>query len=216
MEGLFPEVVFRILGIPVRDTVISSWVVSALILGIAMVFRRAAPTAIEMLMDFISDLIADAIGERARPYLPLLGTLAIFVAVSNVIGEVPLLVAPTTDINTPVALALIVFFAVHYYGVRANGLWGYLKGLASPIYMLPLEIVSQVSRTLSLAVRLFGNMLSTKLIVAVIFSLLPLFVPLPLQAFSIFTGLLQAYIFTALAAVYIGAGLYSVEMTSES
>jgi F-type H+-transporting ATPase subunit a len=215
MEGLFPEVVFRIFGIPVRDTVISSWVVSALIVVGATLIRRTAPTGIEMLMEFISDLIADAIGEKARPYLPLLGTLAIFVAVSNVIGEVPLLVAPTSDLNTPVALALIVFFAVHYYGVRASGLWGYLKGLASPIYMLPLEIVSQLSRTLSLAVRLFGNILSTKLIVAVIFSLLPLFVPLPLQAFSIFTGLLQAYIFTALAAVYIGAGLTSVEMSSE-
>jgi F-type H+-transporting ATPase subunit a len=215
MEELFPQVVFRIFGIPVRDTVISSWVASALILVLMVVARRIRPTAVEMLLDFIIDLITSTLGERARPYLPLLGTLAIFIAVANVIGEVPYLVAPTSDINTPIALALIVFFSVHYYGVRANGLWGYLRGLASPIYMLPLEAVSQVSRTLSLAVRLFGNILSTRLIVAVIFSLLPLFVPLPLQAFSIFTGLLQAYIFTALASVYIGAGLQASELTSE-
>lgn len=215
MEDLVPQVVFWILGIPVRDTVISSWIVSGLILGVALLFRRLWPTAIEMLIDFLSDLIANALGRRARPYLPLVGTLAIFIAVANVIGEVPFLTAPTSDINTPVALALIVFFSVHYYGVRADGLTGYLKGLASPIFMLPLEVVGQASRTVSLAVRLFGNILSTKLIVAVIFSLLPLFVPLPLQAFSIFTGLLQAYIFTALAAVYIGAGLPTTDLTSE-
>jgi F-type H+-transporting ATPase subunit a len=215
MEGLFPRVVFEVFGIPVRDTVISTWIASALIVGLMVLARRLWPAAVEMLIDFLGDLIADALGQQARPYLPLLGTLAIFLVVANVIGEIPYLVAPTSDINVTIALAVVVFFSVHYYGVRANGLGGYLRGLASPIFMLPLEVVTQLSRTISLAVRLFGNILSTRLIVAVIFSLLPLFVPLPLQAFSIFTGLLQAYIFTALAAVYIAAGVQTAELTSE-
>ncbi|NLF12898.1 MAG: F0F1 ATP synthase subunit A, partial [Anaerolineaceae bacterium] len=93
------------------------------------------------------------------------------------------------------------------YGVRAKGVFGYLRDLAQPIFLLPLEIIGQLSRTLSLSLRLFGNILSAELIVAIIFSLLPLFVPLPLVGLGIFTGLLQAYIFTALAAVYIASAI---------
>jgi len=207
MDDLFPRVVFHLFGIPIRDTVITTLIVTGLILVTASVYRRWRPMAIEMLLEFLSDQIASALGRKARPYLPLLGTLAIFITVSNLIGEVPFLSAPTRDLNTTVALALVVFFSVHYYGARSHGLRGYLKELASPVFMLPLEILTQLTRTLSLALRLFGNILSTQLIVAVLFSLLPFFVPLPLQVFGIFTGVLQAYIFTVLAAVYIGAAL---------
>jgi F-type H+-transporting ATPase subunit a len=164
-----------------------------------------------MLLDFLDDMVSSLMGRPAGPYLPFLGALAIFIAVANIIGVVPLLVSPTRDINTPLALALVVFFSVHYFGMRARGVLGYLKDLASPIFMLPLEIVGQVSRTLSLTLRLFGNIISTDLIVAVIFALVPLFVPLPMIGLSMFTGLLQAYIFTALAAVFISAGLEAVE-----
>ena len=114
---------------------------------------------------------------------------------------------PTKDLNTPVALALVVFFSVHYFGIRELGLRGYFKQLASPIFMLPLELISQVSRSLSLSMRLFGNVISGEIIVAVIFSLIPVIAPLPLQMFTMFTGLLQAYIFTVLASVYVGAAV---------
>jgi F-type H+-transporting ATPase subunit a len=150
-------------------------------------------------------------GRPAEPYLSFLGTLTIFIAVANIIGIVPAVVSPTRDINTPVALALVVFFSVYYFGIREKGLWGYFKALASPIFMLPMELISHVSRALSLTLRLFGNIISTELIVAVVFALVPLIVPLPLVAFSMLTGVLQAYIFTVLAAVYIGAGLEASE-----
>jgi F-type H+-transporting ATPase subunit a len=207
MEDIFPQVVFRVFGIPVRDTVISTWVMMALIVGVAIVVGRRRPTALEMLVDFLNDTISDVLGRPAEPYLPMLGALAIFIAVANVIGIVPFIVSPTRDINTPLAMALVVFFSVHYFGMRAKGVIGYLTDLASPIFILPLEIVGQLSRTISLTLRLFGNIISTELIVAVVFALAPLFVPLPLVGFSMFTGFLQAYIFTALAATYIGAGL---------
>ena len=207
MEDFFPQVVLTIFGIPVRDTVISTWIMMAFVMTVVAVARRRWPTALEMVVDFLNDMISDVMGRHAEPYLPFLGALAIFVAVSNVIGVVPFLVSPSRDINTPAALALAVFFSVHYFGIRAKGVSGYLKSLASPIFILPLEIIGQVSRTLSLAVRLFGNIISTDLIVAVIFALVPLIVPLPLIGFSMFTGLLQAYIFTALATVYISTGL---------
>lgn len=210
MEDFFPQVAFTIFGVPVRDTVISTWIMIALIVA-AIVAARRWPTVLEMLVDFLSSTISDVMGRPAEPYLPFLGALAIFIAFSNIIGVVPFVVTPTRDINTPLALALTVFFSVHYFGIRAKGAVGYLKGLASPIFMLPLEVISQLSRTLSLTLRLFGNIMSTELIVAVIFALVPLLVPLPLVGFSMFTGLLQAYIFTALATVYIGAALEAGE-----
>jgi F-type H+-transporting ATPase subunit a len=211
MENFFPQVVFEILGVPVRDTVISTWIMMALVVAAVTAARRRWPTALEMLVGFLNDTISDVMGRPAEPYLPFLGALAIFIAISNIIGVVPLLVSPTRDVNTPLALALTVFLSVHYFGIRAKGVLGYLKSLASPIFVLPLEIIGQVSRTISLTVRLFGNIVSTEMIVAVVFALVPLIAPLPLIGFSMFTGLLQAYIFTALATVYIGAGLEDSE-----
>jgi F-type H+-transporting ATPase subunit a len=208
MEDFFPQVVFTIFGVPVRDTVVSTWIMMAIIVGVAAVIGRRWPAVLEMLVDF---LISSAMGRPAEPYLSFLGTLTIFIAVANIIGIVPAVVSPTRDINTPVALALVVFFSVYYFGIREKGLWGYFKALASPIFMLPMELISHVSRALSLTLRLFGNIISTELIVAVVFALVPLIVPLPLVAFSMLTGVLQAYIFTVLAAVYIGAGLEASE-----
>jgi len=226
MTDFFPRVVFTVFGIGVRDTVVSTWLMMLIVIGLGVLVRRQRPTMLEMLLDFLENLVSDLIGDQPlEEYLPFLGSLAIFVAFANVFsvlpsiplpgGEMLSIVAPTRDLNTPVALAIVVFFSVHYYGVRQQGLWGYVKNLASPVFLLPLEIIGQISRTVSLAVRLFGNVLSTELIVLVVFMLIPLFVPLPVIGLNIFTGLLQAYIFTALAAVYIGTGLEETEETAE-
>jgi len=200
-----------VLGVPVRDTVISTWVMMIVLVALLYVITRSRPATLDMLVEFVVDSVSTVMGRPAYPYLPMLGTLVIFIAAANTIGNVPIVVSPTRGINTPFALALIVFFSVHYFGMRDKGVGGYLKELASPIFLLPLELIGQFSRTLSLTLRLFGNVLSTDLIVAVIFSLLPLIAPLPLMAFSMLTGLLQAYIFTVLAAVYVGAAVAANE-----
>ncbi len=207
-----PQNIIHLFGdVWITDTVTSTWAMMALIIGIAVVLRRAQPVALEMLLEFLTDMISDVMGDAALHYLPFLGTLAIFIAVANIIGVIPFLISPTRDISTPLALALVVFFAVHYYGIRAKGWLQYLKDLASPLYllplMLPLEIIGQLSRTLSLTLRLFGNIISGELVIAVIFALIPLFVELPLVGLNMFTGLLQAYIFAVLATVYISAGV---------
>ena len=204
MQDFFPQIVFTIFDIPVRDTVVSTWIMMVIIVGAAAVAGRRWPEALEMLVDFLIDTISGVMGCPAGPYLPFLGTLTIFIAVANVIGVIPLVVSPTRDINTPTALSLIVFFSVYYFGIRAKGLGGYFKALSTPIFMLPMELIGQVSRTLSLTLRLFGNVISTELIVAVVFMLIPLGVPILMIAFSMITGILQAYIYTVLAAVYIG------------
>jgi len=211
MRGVFPEVAWTIWGVPVRDTVVSTWFMILLIVAVAFAVRRRWPVVLEMLVGWLLENVSAIMGQRADPYLPVLGTMAVFIAVANAVGAVPVIVSPTRDINTAAALALIVFFSVHYLGVREKGLAGYLKGLATPLFTLPLELIGQLSRTLSLALRLFGNVLSTEMVVAVIFSLVPLVVPVPLIAFGMFTGILQAYIFTVLAAVYIGAAVIGNE-----
>lgn len=207
MEAVFPQVVLRIFGIPIRDTVISTWVMMIAVIALVYVLQRRQPDALGMVVEFVLDTGVSIMRRSAEPYLPLLGSLTIFIAVSNAFGAVPVFVAPTRDINTPLALALVVGGAVHYYGVREKGLGGYLRALANPIFTLPLELIGQVSRTLSLTLRLFGNVISTEIIVAVVSSLVPLVVPLVFVAFSMFTGALQAYIFTVLAAVYIGSAV---------
>jgi len=207
MEAVFPQVVLRIFGIALRDTVVSTWAVMIAVTALVYGLQRRRPEALEMIVDFVLDTGASIMRRSAEPYLPLLGSLTIFVAVSNAFGVVPMFVTPTRDINTPLALALVVWGAVHYYGVHEKGLGGYLKDLANPIFTLPLELIGQVSRTMSLTLRLFGNVISTEIIIAVVTSLVPLVVPLVFVAFSMFTGALQAYIFTVLAAVYIGSAV---------
>jgi F-type H+-transporting ATPase subunit a len=178
------------------------------IIAAVILMNALKPDLAEMIVEFLSNLISDIMNiESPEPYLPLIGTLAIFITVANSTGIIPLLSSPTSDINTPLALALIVFFAIYYYGVRSKGFIRFFKELASPIFMLPLEIVGQFSRTLSLTLRLFGNVLSGDLIVSILLSLVPLFVPLPMMGLSMLLGILQAYVFTALASVYIASAI---------
>jgi F-type H+-transporting ATPase subunit a len=205
MEEVFPHVAFYLFGIPVRDTVVSTWVMIAITLGIVWVIRKRLPTALVMVIEFFESTISDVMpGLDVQPYLPFLGALGIFIAMANSIGVVPLLQTPTKDINTPLALALSVFFAVHIFGFQQKG-WGYLKELASP--MIILDLIGQASRTMSLSLRLFGNIIAGEIIVAVIYRLFKPVVPLLMVALSLFTGLLQAYIFVVLATGAVAASV---------
>ena len=146
MDEITPHVVFTLFNIPVRDTVTTTWIMIGLIILLSIVINRRQPAVLETLVDFLQDTVSDVMGRPAEPFLPFLGSLAIFIAVANIIDIIPLLNSPTRDINTPLALALVVFFSVHYFGIRSRGLLGYLKSLASPIFLLPLEIIGQLSR----------------------------------------------------------------------
>jgi F-type H+-transporting ATPase subunit a len=206
MEGVFPKVAFWIFGIPVRDTVVSTWVMMAIMIGVAALLRDSMPTALEMVIDFFRGTIRDVMGDRSvEIFIPFLSTLGLFIAMANIIGVVPLVQTPTKDINTPLALALVVFFAVHIFGVLDKGALAYVKGLLSPLLLL--DIIGQASRTMSLTLRLFGNIISTEIVVAVIFSLVKPIAPLPMIGLSMFTGVLQAYIFVVLATGYIATAV---------
>jgi F-type H+-transporting ATPase subunit a len=208
MESITPKVAFLLFGMPIRNTVVTTWIAMALIITVVALVNRFKPFLLESLVDFLSNMISGIMNRKdVNRYLPFLGTLAIFIAVANVLGAFPLLTSPTSDINTTIALSLVVFFMTHFFGITAKGFFRYSKEFATPIFLLPLEIIGQVSRTISLSLRLFGNILSGELIASIVFSLIPLFVPLPLIGLSLLIGVLQAYVFTALSSVYIASAI---------
>lgn len=217
MVVLSPQVVFTLFSLQITDTVVSTWVMMLLIIILAIIIKRFKPDLGEMIVEFINSIVRSVMAEDkdVTNYLPILGTLGIFLLVANNFGIFPRMVSPTANINTTIALSIIVFFTVHVYGIKEKGLWGYIKDFANPIFILPLEIVSQFSRTLSLAVRLFGNILSTDLIVAIVFALVPFIAPLPLAALGMLTGVLQAYIFLVLASLYIASAVEIQEIEQE-
>jgi len=211
-------VVFHLGPVPITQAVVTTWVIMlALTVVCHLVTRRLAlnpdrrQIVLEILVTGIARQIEDVIRKDARPYLPLIGTLFIFLATANLCGVLPGVEAPTGKVETPAALALIVFFSVHYFGVRGRGLMGYLTSFAEPkLIMLPLNIISEVTRTFSLMVRLFGNVMSGGFVMALVVALAGLLVPIPLMVLEILVGLVQAYIFTVLATVFIGAAVGTV------
>lgn len=213
------QIIFHLGIIPISRTVLTTWgLMAALVMGCWLVTRRLAlspdgrQAVIETVVTGIEEQIAALLGRDAAPFLALLGTLFIFLVVANLSGVVPGIKAPTASIETPAALASIVFLSVHFYGVRFQGLGAYLRGYLKPNpVLLPLNILSEVTRSFSLAMRLFGNIMSDDLVLALVLALAGLLVPIPFMAFGILVGLVQAYIFSVLAAVYIGGGIGALE-----
>ena len=216
---LASTVLFHLGPIAVSRPVVTTWgIMLVLAFGPWLLTRRLAPhpdrrqAVLEIIVLGIAREIGDVIRKDGRPFLPLLGTLFLFLVTANLSGVLPGVEAPTSKLETPAALALIVFFAVHYFGVRAQGALGYLASFAKPkLIMLPLNLVSEVTRTFSLMVRLFGNVMSGEFMIALVLGLAGLFVPIPIMALEILLGLIQAYIFTVLATVFIGAAIGTVE-----
>jgi F-type H+-transporting ATPase subunit a len=196
-------------------TVLTTWVLMmAMVLGSKLITRSLRTEgvisrwqgALEIIVTSIEQQIKEVGLNRAQEYLPFLGTLFLFVAVSSLCTVIPGFVPPTGSLSTTAALALCVFFAVPFFGIKEQGLRGYLKTYTEPtLLMLPFNIISELSRTLALAVRLFGNMMSGTMIVAILLTITPLLFPLVMTALGLLTGMVQAYIFSILAAVYIAA-----------
>lgn len=167
---------------------------------------------IELLVTGIERQIRDLCGEPPAGLVPLIGTLFIFLVTSNLLSVVPLVEAPTARLETAAALALIVLLSVHFYGIATRGLRGHLRRYIEPrVFLLPLNVFSEITQTFSLMMRLFGNMMSAQFLGAVLAALTGLLLPIPFMVLDLIIGLLQAYIFSVLAAVYISAALSSQE-----
>lgn len=218
-EDLVPAVWFSLGPLQVTNTVVYTWIIMAIVSVVFIVLGKhlqVRPTrlqnALEWVVESIDNLISSMISDQPRLFLPLAGTLAVFITASNLGGLIPGIKSPTTDINTPLALAIIVFFSVHYYGIRRKGLLGHLRHYVEPIFiLLPIEVASELARTMSLTFRLFGNILGEEIVIAVLFIILPYFIPIPMMLFSIFTSVIQAYVFTLLTVVYLSGAVRAHE-----
>lgn len=216
---LHSATVFQLGPLPITQTVVTTWALMLMLaLACYLATRRLAivPSGLQALIETVVSEIEEQIGgilnRDPADFVALLGSLFIFLVLANLSGVVPGVRAPTAAIETPAALATIVFFSVHYYGIKLHGLGGYLKGYLKPNPMLlPLNILSEFTRSFSLMMRLFGNIMSDELVIAIVVALAGLLVPIPFMAFEILVGLIQAYIFSVLAAVYIGGAVGSVE-----
>jgi F-type H+-transporting ATPase subunit a len=198
-----------------NGTILFTWgLMALLVLGSWLVTRKITTGRdvsrwqlfLETVVSYIRKEIENIIHKDPDPYLPFVGTLFLYISVSNLLAIVPKYQPPTGSISTTAALAVCVFFAVPVYGISQAGLKIYFKHYIRPsVFMLPFNVIGEFSRTLALAVRLFGNVMSGTLIVAIILSIAPLFVPIVMQALGLLIGQIQAYIFAILATVYIAS-----------
>jgi F-type H+-transporting ATPase subunit a len=212
---LATTILFRIGPIPITTPVVTTWAIMlALAIAGFIATRRLSLTpsryqaTLEMVVETIDSQIRDTMRAPPTQYRALIGTLFLYILVANWSSLIPGVEPPTAHIETDAAMAIIVFLAAIYYGVRARGLGGYLKTFAQPSFvMIPLNIAEAFTRTFSMTVRLFGNVMSGVFIIGIVLSLAGLFVPIPLMALDLLTGAIQAYIFAVLSMVFIASAL---------
>ncbi|MEW6457076.1 MAG: F0F1 ATP synthase subunit A [Acidobacteriota bacterium] len=176
------------------------------------IFPSPFQQILELIYEFFEGIILEFIGPAGRKYIPMLGSLGLFIFISNLLGLVPGFMSPTSNLNVTVGCATFVFLYYHYQGIKAHGLFGYIKHFMGPIWWLswlffPVEIISHISRPLTLSIRLFGNILGEELLILVLASLFPFVAPLPIMAFAIITSFVQALVFIFLSIVYIGGAI---------
>jgi len=206
-------------------TIVFTWVLMAvLVLGAVLITRRLATghersrwqNLLEIVVTAIVDQIEDVGLKEPRRYLGFLGTLFLFVAAAALATVIPGYEPPTASLSTTTALALCVLVAVPLFGISGKGLVAYLKSYVQPTpIMLPFNLISEASRTLALAIRLFGNMMSGAMILAILLSITPFVFPVVMTMLGLLTGMVQAYIFTILAAVYIAAATRSSKVATQ-
>lgn len=217
-----PRWVIHLFGIEIPDIVPISLALTLLIAALGYLISRrlrvedprAWQIGIELLVTWLRDTITQIMGEDPDPYVPLIGSLVTWIGICSLLSVIPYVRPPTAELSTTVALALIVLLAVPWFGIRRHGWRGYLRGYVRPHWiLLPFNLIGEATRTLALAVRLFGNVMSAQMIGAILLLVAGLLIPVPLMMVGLLTGLVQAYIFAILAAVYIAAAVQVQERT---
>jgi len=208
-------VVYQLGPLAITRAIITTWgIMFVLVTGAYVLTRRLTLTptkcqaTLELIVATLDTQIAETSGADPAPYRSFIGTLFVFILVANWSSLLPGVEPPTAGLETDAALALLVFFSVIWFGVRSDGIGGYLKSFATPNpIMIPLNIMQSLTRVFSMFVRLFGNVMSGVFVIGIAASLAGLLVPIPLMALELLTGLVQAYIFAVLAMVFISSTL---------
>lgn len=212
--------VFHLGPFPITGTVVTTWGIMGALFLIAWASTRRLSlepgpwqVVLEGIVSAIDEAIRAVLADDAPLVFPFVATLWIFIAVANLVGLVPGLAAPTGDFSLTAALAVLVFLSVHWYGLRTQGLRAYLRHYLRPNpILLPFHLVSEISRTLALAVRLFGNIMSLGLAALLVLMVAGLLVPVPLLMLHVVEALVQAYIFGMLALIYIAGAVQSHQL----
>lgn len=212
-----PKILLQLGPLHITDSVLTTWMLM-LVLGLgcwlATRHLRQTPgplqTALEGIVAAMDGAVAEVAPDDRRRILPVVGTLWVFLVIANLLGLVPGLHSPTGDLSVTAALAVAVFLSVHAIGIRSQGLRGYLRHYLRPNpILLPFHLISELSRTLALALRLFGNVMSLELAALLVLLVAGFLVPVPILMLHLIEALVQAYIFGMLALIYIAGGLQS-------
>ena len=204
--------------ITINLTIVTTWGLMLVLVVASWLITRKLKTDLhisrwqsflEIIVTGINEQIKEVGLNKPEQYIGFIGTLFLFIGIANLCIIFPGYTPPTASLSTTTALALSVFIAVPFFGIQKSGLGGYLKSYLQPTFiMLPFNLISEVSRTLALAVRLFGNIMSGGMIVAILLSISPFIFPIIMSALGLLTGTVQAYIFSILATVYITAAVH--------
>jgi F-type H+-transporting ATPase subunit a len=207
--------------ITINVTLVFTWLVMAILVCASWLITRNLSTDInvsrwqhflEVVISTIRGEIREMTKKGVDDYVPLIGTLFLFICLSNVLAIVPGYVPPTASLMTTAALAVCVFFAVPFYGISRNGVLHYLKEYFQPNFIFfPFHVMGEISRTLALTVRLFGNIMSHEKVIGILLSVTPLLFPVIMQALGLLIGVIQAYIFAILSMVYIASAASAQE-----
>jgi len=215
--------VYQLGPLAISGTVITTWVVMLLLGVVAWLFTRrlrrepgSSQTAVEGVVATIEAAVREVAPQHAQLILPFVGSLWVYIVVANLIGLIPGLHSPTRDLSATAALAFLVFLSVHWYGIRSQGLKNYLRHYLSPSpILLPFHIISEISRTVALAVRLFGNIMSLEMAALLILLVAGFLAPVPILMLHIVEALVQAYIFGMLALIYLAGGIQSQQLRQQ-
>ena len=207
----------------ITSTVVTTWVIMAVIWLLAWLVShrlRMEPgpvqTAVEGVVSSIEDAVAAVAPQHVQQIMPFIGSLWIFLVIANLSGLIPGVHAPTRDLSATAALAIVVFLSAHWFGIRIQGLKSYLRHYLSPSpILLPFNLISEITRTVALAVRLFGNMMSLEMAALLILLVAGFLAPVPILMLHIVEALVQAYIFGMLALIYVAGGIQSQQLRQQ-
>ncbi|RKZ67400.1 MAG: F0F1 ATP synthase subunit A [Gammaproteobacteria bacterium] len=222
-DSLFIHPIFEWGPVQFTSTVFTTWLVMAIIVCIVWLVTRSLQmrpgrlqSLVEAIVSIIEDSIRDVAPQHVQQIMPFIGTLWVFLVFANLIGLIPGLHSPTRDLSATAAMAILVFLSVHWYGIRLQGLKNYLLHYLKPSpILLPFNLISEVTRTIALAVRLFGNMMSMEMIAMLMLLVAGFLVPVPILMLHIIEALVQAYIFGMLALIYVASSLQSQQLRQQ-
>ena len=224
-EGnLLIEPIVELGPVVITNTVVTTWAIIAVIWLLAWLLSRRlriepgpVQTAVEGIVSIIEDAVAAVAPQHAQRIMPFIGSLWIFLVIANLSGLIPGVHAPTRDLSATAALAIVVFLSTHWFGIRIQGLKDYLRHYLAPSpILLPFNLISEITRTVALAVRLFGNMMSLEMAALLILLVAGFLAPVPILMLHIVEALVQAYIFGMLALIYVAGGIQSQQLRQQN